>query len=435
MQAQGKVNYMVSLSDSGKKPLKTRNRGYVWIVVMVVLASLATVGVVSAASIAITGPTTISVPGNYYLANDIVNSDVPIGISITAPNVVLDGKGKKIDGIDSSGTMGIRIYNAGMTLFNVIIKNVIITDWGTGIRTSDVKNSQIDSVTIKSGVNNGISLWGSARNTVKNCIVDQNGWSGIYLWATSNSNTLTGNTVTGNGVNGIAIQSSNNNEILNNKVQNNLGAGIYLYETSNFNTITGNTITGSTGDGINIKTSNDNFAYKNTLKNNGGGISVHVDANNNEISQNTVTNATLNGVYVGDNSNNNVFIGNTLEKNGVGIKIYNNNRNTVINNLVKDNVNQGIWLRDSGTNVIVNNYFYNNQNSYLASGLASNTWNLTRSDQKSITGGANSGGNSWGQPNGLGFSQVTPATNGICNQPYTLATNNVDKLPLKWAKK
>ena len=426
---------MVSLSDSGKKPLKTRNRGYVWIVVMVVLASLATMGVVSAASIPITGPTTISVPGNYYLANDIVNSDVPIGITITAPNVVLDGKGKKIDGIDNSGTMGIQVFNAGMTLFNVIIKNVIITDWGTGIRTSDVKNSQIDSVTVKSGVNNGISLWGSTRNTVKNCIVDQNTWSGIYLWATSNSNTLTGNTVTGSERNGIAIQSSHNNEILNNKVLNTIGGGIYLYDTSNFNTITGNTITGATGPGMSIKRSSDNFVYKNTLKNTGGGIAVHVGANNNEISQNTVINTTLNGIIVYDDSQNNVLVGNTLEKNVVGIRLSSANRNTVINNLVKDNVDQGISLQGSGSNVIVNNYFYNNQNSYLAPGLPSNTWNLTRSDQKSITGGVNSGGNSWGQPNGLGFSQVTPATYGICNQPYTLATNNVDKLPLKWAKK
>jgi nitrous oxidase accessory protein len=92
-------------------------------------------------------------------------------------------------------------------------------------------------------------------------------------------------------------------------------------------------------------------------------------------------------------------------------------------------------MRDSSSNVIVNNYFYNDKNSVLVAGLPANKWNLTQSAQKSITGGANSGGNSWGQPNGLGFSQVTPATNGICNQPYTLAANNVDKLPLKWAKK
>ena len=71
----------------------------------------------------------------------------------------------------------------------------------------------------------------------------------------------------------------------------------------------------------------------------------------------------------------------------------------------------------------------------LYSGLPVNKWNLPQSAKKSITGGANSGGNSWGQPNGQGFSQITPATNGICNKPYTLATNNVDNLPLKWANK
>ena len=49
-------------------------------------------------------------------------------------------------------------YNAGMTLFNVVVKNVVTSDWGTGVFMQDVKNSQLEKVTVSSNTGNGISL-------------------------------------------------------------------------------------------------------------------------------------------------------------------------------------------------------------------------------------------------------------------------------------
>ncbi len=427
---------MVSSKDSEKGPWRGHHQGYVWIGVMIVLASLALSGVVVGAPIPITGPVVITVPGEYYLANSIINSNSGICIDITVPNVVLDGKGKMIDGIDKVDSIGIRILNTGMTLFNVVVKNVVVSDWNTGVYYSFVKNSQLEKVTVSSNTGNGIWLQSAMRNTINTCTATTNGATGIILNYNSDSNTLTGNTATGNTLDGIRILNSNNNDILNNKVLNNKNRGIW--SSGDYNTFTGNTVTGNTADGIWLYGSNGNLVTKNTLKLNAQGIRVSADSFDNEITGNTVLNNTYNGLLLIDTANNNMVVGNTLDMNtDSGIRIVRSGMNTVNSNFVRNNLKEGIFLWDTGTvsNVIVNNYFYNTMNAGVYAPVGANTWNLSRSTQKSITGGANSGGNSWGQPNGQGFSQITPATNGICNTPYTLATNNVDKLPLKWAKK
>ena len=434
MQARGEVNYMVSSKDSDKGPWAGIHQGCVWMAVLIVLVSLATTGAVSAAT-PITGPVVITVPGDYYLANNIIDSAV--GIIIAVPNVVLDGKGKTLDGVDGTSSVGIRIYNAGMTLYNVVVKNVVLTDWGNGVFLTDVKNSQLEKVTASSNTGSGILAQNSIRNTIKTCTVTDNGIVGILLYENSDSNTLTGNTATANALEGMRIRYSSNNDILNNKVLDNKNAGINL-EGGRFNTVTGNTITGNKGDGIRVYESSGNTITKNTLKYNVGGITLNPDSFNNEISQNTVQNSTYNGILLMNNANNNMVMGNTFDKNGnSGIRIVRSGENTVTGNYVRNNLQEGLYMWDTGTvsNVVVNNYFYNEKNNGVYTPVGSNRFNLPQSAQKSITGGANSGGNSWGQPNGQGFSQITPATNGICDKPYSLATNNVDNLPLKWASK
>ena len=434
VQALGKVKYMLSSTDSEKKPWRRHHPGYVWIAVLIVLSSLALTGAVSAAT-PITGPVTITVPGDYYLANNIIDSAV--GIIIAVPNVVLDGKGKTLDGVDGTSSVGIRIYNVGMTLFNVVVKNVVVTDWGNGVFLTDVKTSQLEKVTVSSNTGNGIVTQNSIRNTIKTCTATNNGGVGILLYENSDSNTLTGNTVTANTFEGMRIRYSSNNDILNNKLLNNTNAGINM-EGSSFNTVTGNTITGNKGDGLRVFESSGNIITKNTVKFNAQGIRVATDSIDNEITGNTVLNNSYNGVLLIDTSNNNMVVGNTFDMNSnSGIRIVRSGENTVTGNYVRNNVQEGLYMWDTGTvsNVVVNNYFYNNKNAGVYTPIGSNKFNLPLSAQKSITGFPSSGGNSWGQPNGQGFSQITPATNGICDTSYTLVTSNVDYLPLKWAKK
>jgi parallel beta-helix repeat protein len=424
---------MKSFKISQKRPGRRPHEGHVWMGVCIIFACFAFAGVVSGAANLITGPAVISVPGTYILANDITNSNAPICIQITASNVVLDGKGYSIDGIDGANSIGIKVYNSAMTLFNVIIKNLDISDWGTGILLQNVKNSQVQSVTATSNTGNGIALQGASRNVVNSCTASSNGGVGIILYSYSDSNTVTGNTAQGNDLDGIRIRLSSNNDILKNKVANNKKNGINLNEAAHFNTITENTITGNKGDAVTVYKSNGNIISKNTIDNNDVvGIRVYEESDNNEISRNTITNTNnYDGISIYTASDDNMIFSNTIENSAKrGIWLQNANRNSFYNNVVKDNIDEGLYLTNTSSNVFVNNYFYNNKNIVVAAGVGANTWNLSRSSQRSITGLGGSGGNYWGQPDGKGFSQVTPATRGICDQPYVITNNNIDKLPL-----
>ena len=416
----------------------------------------------AAASTPITGPTVITEPGSYYLANNIRDSPDPVAILIQCSNVVLDGKGKTIDGTDKVGSYGIQIYNAAMTLVNVIIKNVVLSDWDSGIFINDVKNSQFEKITSMSNVNHGVLVANSMGNTFSKITTTNNGGVGVLLYSQSNHNTLTEVTSQNNGNDGIRFRFSNGNRLQKSKILDNAGHGINFNEGANYNTVTQNKINGNKQNGIEIWKSSYNTITQNTLTGNKWtaidckesadynvitgntikdtgfyGIYLTTDCNDNIISKNVVQNTTNAGITLRDKSNDNLIDGNQVDKAYLGLALNAADQNIICNNLVRENEYAGIWVGGNAkNNVIFNNYFYNVNNTQFGSAGA-NSWNLTRGEVKSITGGKFSGGNSWGQPNGQGFSQITPDSNkdGICDSPYTLAANNIDKLPLKFKKK
>ncbi len=388
----------------------------------------------SAKPIPITGPTVITSPGQYYIASGVTNSTAPIYIEVQASNVYIDGRGKVIDGSDVTDSIGIRVYNSAMSLVNVVVKNVILNDWGTALWMTDVKNSLLDKVTASSSLGTGILLGNCIGNTVQNSVLKDNGDCGMIMYSSSASNTLEKITVQRNGGDGIRIRLSHDNLLQNNKILNNIGPGINL-DQGNYNTLLKNTITGNGGMGITLYKASYNQITQNTVKNNYNGIYLITESFNNDLYQNTVTCSTYNGIYLNTGADDNVIRGNTVDNNLFGLVIRQADANVFFDNKVRNNGQVGVWLWDSNHNVLYNNYFYNINNTNLI-GTSSNTWNLTLSEQKSITGGKYSGGNSWGQPNGQGFSQVTPDSNrdGICDSKFTMVANNIDWLPLKYKK-
>ena len=76
----------------------------------------------------ITGCTEISSPGEYVLANDIIDSSSSTCINITSSNVVFDAAGHLIDGDNFNSAYAIYL-NYG-NLENITVKNARITDWG-----------------------------------------------------------------------------------------------------------------------------------------------------------------------------------------------------------------------------------------------------------------------------------------------------------------
>jgi parallel beta-helix repeat protein len=421
---------MIMVTD----PTSRQCASYRTLAIAAFLCMLLLIAGASAKPIPITGPTVITSPGQYYIASSVTNSTDPVYIEVRASNVYIDGRGKVIDGTDADESIGIKIYNSAMSLVNVVVKNVVLNDWSTGMWLTDVKNSLIDKVTVSSSSGNGILLQNSRGNTIQNSVLQDNGNCGIILFENSNSNTLQKNTIQTNGIDGIRIRFSDNNLVQNSKILNNIGPGINLDE-GNYNTLLKNTITGNGGWGIVLYKASDNQITQNTVKNNFNGILLNTESFNNDLYQNTVTCSTYNGFYLNTGSDDNVIRGNTVDNNLYGLVIRQADANVFYDNKVRNNGQVGVWLWDSNHNVLYNNYFYNINNTNLI-GTSSNTWNLTLSEQKSITGGKFSGGNSWGQPNGQGFSQVTPDSNrdGICDNSFLMAVNNVDWLPLKYKK-
>ena len=70
----------------------------------------------------------ISSAGEYVLNASILNSGVSSCINITSNDVVFDGAGYTIDGVDTVNTYGVYVYNSTTALTNVTVKNLNVTD-------------------------------------------------------------------------------------------------------------------------------------------------------------------------------------------------------------------------------------------------------------------------------------------------------------------
>ena len=75
----------------------------------------------------ISGCTSITSSGEYYLDSDIINSGTSKCINITANNVILDCQNHKIDG-DDFANYGIYISRPSKQTTNITIKNCIINE-------------------------------------------------------------------------------------------------------------------------------------------------------------------------------------------------------------------------------------------------------------------------------------------------------------------
>ncbi|MDI6876262.1 MAG: NosD domain-containing protein [Methanomicrobiales archaeon] len=136
-----------------------------------------------------------------------------------------------------------------------------------------------------------------------------------------------------------------------------------------------------------------------------------------------------------------VIRGSRLEGNGAGIDIADATLIAVSNQIVNNTV--GVVIGPSlsgGGSVFYDNNFTNTNNFFIWSEEGSgreplffeNTWNSTFSNASNIMGAGAFGGNYWATPNGTGFSQTCADADAdfICDDPFSLAPNNTDYLPL-----
>lgn len=346
--------------------------------------------------------TTISSPGTYVLTRNVGNSANSIFcIAITSSDVVFDGAGYTIDGIDAtdtSNTFGVYVYNPTV-LTNVSLTNLILKNWTTAINYSNAQNGNMNNNIVSVGhFGAGISMYSSS-----NIILSNNDAHDIQLHS-SNGNTLSGNKAY------IYLYSSDNNMLNDNNGSNTNYAGISLY-TSHNNTLNGNSVLRNSPHGILLDSSSDNTLTNNNVKFNSYGIVIlntnwYVYSNNNTIVSNNISNSGT-GIILQDYSTDNTFSDNNVSNNNIGISIQASN-NTIYNNLFK------------------------NTNNFVGNTLYVNEWNIAKTLGTNIVGGPYLGGNVWAYPSGTGYSQTCNDVDGdgICDSSRTLDASNIDYLPL-----
>jgi len=193
----------------------------------------------SAGATPITGCTEITAAGHYTLVNDVINSHASICINISSSDVVLDGAGHTIDGIDSVNTFGVYVFGGYAGVYNITVKNLKVTDWMYGIYYFYVDGGRIEGNTAKSNSESGIFLSNSNGNNVLNNTASSNKCG--FLSYTSSNNVITGNLVKSNK-NGFMLGYSSNNNVMSNNTAKSNDYGFRLEILSNYNIITNNTI-------------------------------------------------------------------------------------------------------------------------------------------------------------------------------------------------
>lgn len=255
--------------------------------------------------------TKISSPGEYVLNRNILDSSEINCINITSSNVVIDGAGYTIDGIDKRETFGVVVYNSTTVLTNVTVKNLKVTGWDYGIYYKNVQKSIIVNNNANSN-NAGINLRSSSNNELSGNTANSNNDLGIIM-AFSSNNKLSGNTANSN-MDGINLGSSSSNTLSSNNASLNHQHGIVLDSSSNYNTLSGNTANSNAKYGIRLTFSSNNKLSGNTANSNYYAGILLWSSSNNTI-YNNIFNHYVNFDFSGDNNN----TWNTMRTSGLNI--------------------------------------------------------------------------------------------------------------------
>lgn len=277
--------------------------------------------------------------------------------------------------------------------YNVLSGNTI-TNNTSGIRLFDASNNTVSGNTVKYNVwGIGASVY-SHDNVFSGNTVTNNLWSSITIGGgghlSSNnivSNNIVANTYDGDGI--WLMEDSDSNTVSGNTVTNNNGHGIFVGQYSPNNTVSGNTVTNNNDNGIRVQYSPNNTICGNIVTNNTGRYAIFIwNSSNSIVSENTVMNNDY-GICFSDSSNN-IVSGNTATHNNVGIGFWNSTNNDVTagNNVAYNNM--GILFREnSSESYIYHNNFVDNWVQSEQNGL--NSWD----------NGPLDGGNYWSDYEGI----------------------------------
>ncbi|MEA3282137.1 MAG: S8 family serine peptidase [Euryarchaeota archaeon] len=246
-----------------------------------------------------------------------MNCSARHGLIIGADGIIIDGAGHRITGERDGYNVGIYNQNGQD---DVVIRDLEIAGFSTGIRVSNADNNTINNCTVHDNGNvvmhdpattHGIDLCPYVCNSsITDCRVYNNtgmptggcgtGGTGIRMMQYSGYNNVSGNAVYDNAVAGIySKQSCTYNNVSRNMVMGNgvnkgsFTGGIRLQcKHTGYWTIEHNRVTGTNGPGIYVGGS-ENLIRNNTVSSNtGNGIDISRDDGSfdNELYGNTVCN-------------------------------------------------------------------------------------------------------------------------------------------------
>jgi FlaG/FlaF family flagellin (archaellin) len=165
---------------------------------------------------------------SYKLEGDVTDYSTPLNcFQVDVDDIIIDGNGHVVDGIDGSGTIGFKVVDRD----NVTIKNFKISDFYTGIEFSGAANSFIQNVEISSNSYAGISLTGTGpKNNILDSINATENLRGIII--SSPSNTLSNINASFNTQYGIYMPHEPDNSLSSSTVcENTLGNILCLSAT------------------------------------------------------------------------------------------------------------------------------------------------------------------------------------------------------------
>jgi parallel beta-helix repeat protein len=384
----------------------------------------------------------LNIPGEtYYLTADIINSSASTCMLITADNVVLDCQGHTIDGVDAIGTVGINSWGYGKI---ATIKNCTVTDWFYAIQLGS--NNKIQNLVVESNLD-GIIIQSVDNIIVKDSFFDNNSLDIGYattreeMYCHSYFENVTGadnkpilffnSTVEiknwDNNVSSIILCGADNSVIDNLGISPTHRSGGGVFVTASNNVSVTNSIFKNIHS-IDFDSENGNI-FNVSLTSTRYGVSVY--SNYTTLKNIEVQNCDYNGIYIFgvlNNSVENVTVYNCSR----GFYLWRTNYTKISNSKIQ-NCTYGIYLRESTNNLIYNNLFNNTNNFYFYGTIYPNYWNTTRQTGTRVYSFGNEiGGNYWTNSTANGYSDTCTDSDkdGFCDDPYVLATDNVDYLAL-----
>ena len=194
----------------------------------------------------ISGPTTISQPGVYYLTRNISVTGAVTPITIIASDVTLDLGGFTIDGDDTAGTYGILLHG---TADRTRIRNGSIVDFNFGISAEQATEVTIDNLEVHSSFR-GISLGPASR--LLDCYVK--GTTETAIFEPGDGSEVRDCRVSG-GTTGIHLQGLANHVMGSTISSTNLG----MLVSGRLNVVRDNTFPGNTNGDIDVTDDNNLF--------------------------------------------------------------------------------------------------------------------------------------------------------------------------------